>query len=71
MRLHLRRVLRNFKVWYNSETCSGRDTEKWLNSIRNAEVAELADALRSGRSELKLIGVQIPAPALSSDLNRT
>ena len=29
----------------------------------NAEVAELADALRSGRSELTLMWVQIPPPA--------
>ncbi len=30
----------------------------------HAEVAELADALRSGRSERKLIWVQLPASAL-------
>ncbi len=33
-----------------------------------AEVAELADALRSGRSEQLLMGVQIPPSALSSFL---
>ena len=30
---------------------------------QSAEVAELADALRSGRSELTLVRVQIPPPA--------
>jgi cell division protein FtsB len=39
---------------------------------RKAEVAELADALRSGRSEGSLIGVQIPASAsVSPDVFRT
>jgi hypothetical protein len=32
-----------------------------------AEVAELADALRSGRSERKLVRVQIPPPAPEED----
>ena len=54
------------EVWYNIATCSGSVTLKCPEPVDRAEVAELADALRSGRSGLTLIGVQIPASALSS-----
>ena len=39
-----------------------------ITSTLNAEVAELADALRSGRSERTLMRVQIPPSALSPTL---
>ena len=35
-----------------------------------AEVAEMADALRSGRSGRKAVGVQLPASALPGNLPR-
>ncbi len=35
-----------------------------FKSLKRAEVAELADALRSGRSGLTLVWVQIPPSAL-------
>ena len=37
--------------------------DRIMDTKINAEVAELADALRSGRSELTLMWVQIPPPA--------
>jgi hypothetical protein len=37
--------------------------DRIMSTKSNAEVAELADALRSGRSELTLVWVQIPPPA--------
>ena len=37
--------------------------DRIMSTKINAEVAELADALRSGRSELTLMWVQIPPPA--------
>ena len=37
--------------------------DKIHSAIRNAEVAELADALRSGRSESNLMRVQVPPSA--------
>ena len=47
----LRLTKQSFEIKFNAQ-------EK-----RNAEVAELADALRSGRSELTLMRVQVPPSA--------